>query len=59
MNKPEKYTEVTDILEDILKKDGLLLEKLKGLSYHSNLGIRLKKNLHYFEKIYCLKNWMK
>lgn len=50
MNKPEKYTEVTDTLEDILKKDGLSLEKLKGLSYHSNLGIRLKKNLHYFDK---------
>lgn len=50
MNKPEKYIEVTDTLEDILKKDGLSLEKLKGLSYHSNLGIRLKKNLHYFDK---------
>lgn len=50
MNKPEKYTEVTDTLEDILKKDGLSLEKLKSLSYHSNLGIRLKKNLHYFDK---------
>lgn len=50
MNKPEKYTEVTDILEDVLKKDGLSLEKLKNLSYHSNLGIRLKKNLHYFDK---------
>ncbi len=43
MNKPEKYTEVTNTLEDILKKDGLSPEKLKGLSYHSNLGIRLKK----------------
>lgn len=50
MNKPEKYTQLTDISEDILKKDGLSLEKLKELSYHSDLGIRLKKNLHYFEK---------
>lgn len=50
MNKPEEYTEVTENLEDILKKDGLSFEKLKELSYHSNLGIRLKKNLHYFDK---------
>lgn len=50
MNKPEEYTEVTENLEDILKKDGLSLERLKELSYHSNLGIRLKKNLHYFDK---------
>lgn len=50
MNKPEEYTEVTENLENILKKDGLSLEKLEELSYHSNLGIRLKKNLHYFDK---------
>lgn len=50
MNKPEEYTKVTENLEDILKKDGLSLERLKELSYHSNLGIRLKKNLHYFDK---------
>ncbi len=36
--------------EYILKKDGLSLEKLKSLSYHSDLGIHLKKNLHYFDK---------
>ncbi len=36
--------------ENILKKDGLSLDKLKELSYRSNLGIRLKKNLHYFDK---------
>lgn len=36
--------------EKILKKDGLSLDKLKSLSYHSDLGIHLKKNLHYFDK---------
>ncbi|MDE7310702.1 MAG: hypothetical protein K2N87_03620 [Eubacterium sp.] len=37
-------------MEDILKKDGLSFELLKKLSYQSSLGIRLKKNLHYFNK---------
>ena len=36
--------------EDILKKDGLSIEKLEKLSFQSKLGIRLKKNLHYFDK---------
>ncbi len=36
--------------EDILKKDGLSIERLEQLSYPSKLGIRLKKNLHYFDK---------
>ncbi len=39
-----------DSLEDILKKDGLSFELLKELSFRSDLGIRLKKNLHYFDK---------
>ena len=50
MNKPEEYTKGAENLVDILKKDGLSLEKLEELSYHSHLGIRLKKNLHYFDK---------
>ena len=37
-------------MEDILKKDGLSLELLGDLSYQSGLGIRLKKNLHYFDR---------
>lgn len=37
-------------MSDILKKDGLTIELLTKLSYQSQLGIRLKKNLHYFEK---------
>lgn len=37
-------------MKDILKKDGLSFELLKKLSYQSSLGIRLKKNLHYFNK---------
>lgn len=39
-----------DILEDIFKKDGLSFGLLESLSYRTNLGIRLKKNLHYFDK---------
>ena len=50
MNKPEEYTKVAENLEDILKKDGLSLELLRDLSYQSALGVRLKKNLHYFDK---------
>lgn len=38
------------MVEDILKKDRLSIDKLKKLSYRSNLGIHLKKNLHYFDK---------
>lgn len=38
------------IIEDILKNDGLSLKVLENLSYHSNLNINLKKNLHYFDK---------
>ena len=34
----------------ILERDGLTLELLRRLSYESNLGINLKKNLHYFDK---------
>lgn len=37
-------------IDQILKMDGLSLEKLYKLSYHSELGINLKKNLHYFDK---------
>lgn len=37
-------------MSDILKKDGLSIELLTELSYPSQLGIRLKKNLHYFDK---------
>lgn len=37
-------------IEDILKKDGLSLKILEKLSYHSNMNINLKKNLHYFDK---------
>ena len=38
------------IKPDILQLHGLTLEKLEALSYRSQLGIRLKKNLHYFDK---------
>lgn len=36
--------------EQILKLNGLSLELLEKLSYESQLGISLKKNLHYFDK---------
>lgn len=38
------------MIEKILKRDGLSLEKLEEILYHSQLGINLKKNLHYFDK---------
>lgn len=37
-------------MSDILKKDGISLKMLEQLSFHSELGVNLKKNLHYFEK---------
>ncbi|MDO4292993.1 MAG: hypothetical protein Q4C65_07140 [Eubacteriales bacterium] len=37
-------------MADILKKDGISLELLEQLSFHSKLGINLKKNLHYFDE---------
>jgi putative GTP pyrophosphokinase len=37
-------------MNDILKKDGLTIELLTKLSYKSQLGQRLKRNLHYFDK---------
>lgn len=39
-----------ETIEDILKKDGLSLKILGELSFHSNMNINLKKNLHYFDK---------
>ncbi len=38
------------MLDTILKRDGLSIRLLEELSYQSGLGIRLKKNLHYFDK---------
>ena len=37
-------------MSNILQRDGLTIEVLAKLSYKSELGINLKKNLHYFEK---------
>lgn len=37
-------------MSNILQRDGLTIEMLKRLSYKSELGINLKKNLHYFDK---------
>lgn len=37
-------------MSDILQRDGITIETLKKLSYKSNLGISLKKNLHYFDR---------
>lgn len=37
-------------MTEILKKDGLNIEMLAKLSYQSQLGMHLKRNLHYFDK---------
>ena len=37
-------------MSNILQRDGLTIELLERLSYKSELGINLKKNLHYFDK---------
>ena len=37
-------------MSTILERDGLSIDLLKKLSYKSELGINLKKNLHYFDK---------
>ena len=37
-------------MSNILQRDGLTIDLLKSLSYKSDLGISLKKNLHYFDK---------
>ncbi|MCD7823504.1 MAG: hypothetical protein LUG86_05745 [Oscillospiraceae bacterium] len=39
-----------ELLDSILRKDGLSVERLEALSYQSQLGINLKKNLHYFDR---------
>ena len=38
------------IVSNILQRDGLTIELLEKLSYKSEMGINLKKNLHYFER---------
>ena len=35
---------------EVLQRDGLSIDLLERLSYKSELGISLKKNLHYFNK---------
>ena len=37
-------------MSNILQRDGLTIELLQSLSYKSEMGISLKKNLHYFDK---------
>lgn len=37
-------------MSNILQRDGLTIELLQRLSYKSEIGISLKKNLHYFDK---------
>ena len=37
-------------MSNILQRDGLTIELLQRLSYKSELGISLKKNLHYFDR---------
>ncbi len=37
-------------MSNILQRDGLSMDILQKLSYKSELGISLKKNLHYFDR---------
>ena len=37
-------------MSNILQRDGLTIATLEKLSYKSELGINLKRNLHYFDK---------
>ena len=37
-------------MSNILQRDGLSIDVLQKLSYKSELGLNLKKNLHYFER---------
>lgn len=52
-----------DIMYEILKRDELTVETLRNLSYKSQLGISLKKNLHYFDEktlfdeLYAVNMW--
>lgn len=46
-------------MSDILRRDGLTMKILEDLSYRSNLGINLKKNLHYFKNRICIMRWKK
>ncbi len=42
-------------MSNILQRDGLTIEMLSNLSYQSELGINLKKNLHYFDRENVMK----
>lgn len=50
--------------EGILELNGLSVEILDKLSYKSNLGINLKRNIHYFEKdkllneLFAMADWI-
>ena len=46
-------------MSNILQRDGLTIKVLEKLSYKSELGINLKKNLHYFEKEKLLEEVIK
>lgn len=46
-------------MSNILQRDGLTIATLEKLSYKSELGINLKKNLHYFDKKLLLNEIIK
>lgn len=46
-------------MTDILERDGLSVELLSSLSYKSELGISLKKNLYYFDRDLLLAELLK
>lgn len=55
----ENHDEGQVSMSDILKRDGLSIELLKKLSYESQLGTNLKRNLHYFDKRLVLEELVK
>ena len=46
-------------MSNILQRDGLTIATLEKLSYKSELGINLKRNLHYFDKELLLEEIIK
>jgi len=46
-------------MSNILQRDGLTIDILEKMSYKSELGINLKKNLHYFDKEKLLEEIIK
>ena len=51
----EKDSRLMQSLNNILELNGLSVDILKSLSYKTQLGISLKKKLHFFDKEQLIK----